>query len=174
MLANLKKITEFTGFPKANYIGHSQGTTQLIAALSNKNSHPRLEIEKRLHNVHLLAPVILANTIYFLDDRSNFLMIPLFNLLMKFNIMGLKGTDLQPNSLKMMIVKQLARYCPNSLRSMTFTIVDACIKKNDKNPQLLVDYWRTNATGISLRSINHFLQLRNTTTKHQLRKYDFG
>ena len=35
VLANLKKITETTGLPKVNYIGHSQGTTQVISALTS-------------------------------------------------------------------------------------------------------------------------------------------
>ena len=74
----------------------------------------------------------------------------------------------------MTIVRFLAFYFPDFLRRQTFAIVDACSKKNDQSPQVLIDYWRTNATGMSLRSINHFLQLRNTTTKHEHKKYDFG
>ena len=51
--AAFKYITDFTGKPKISYAGHSQGTTQMWAALSEQNPIVR----EHLHHFFAIAPV---------------------------------------------------------------------------------------------------------------------
>jgi len=54
--ANLKYVSETTGVAKIPYIGHSQGTSQMFAALSDPVS--RAKVVPYLKSFDALAPVV--------------------------------------------------------------------------------------------------------------------
>ena len=52
-------IRDTTGVQKLTYIGHSQGTTQMFAALSDPEIRPK--VAPFLHQFHALAPIVFMN-----------------------------------------------------------------------------------------------------------------
>ena len=54
--ANVQYIKNKTGAPKITYIGHSQGTTQMFAALSDPAVRPK--VAPYLNSFYALAPVV--------------------------------------------------------------------------------------------------------------------
>ena len=57
-LANLSFILEKTG-KKVQFFGHSQGATQMVAALSDINTKLANDISSKISVFHALAPVVL-------------------------------------------------------------------------------------------------------------------
>ena len=59
--ANIKTILQVSGMPKLTYIGHSQGTSQMFAALADPAVSPK--VAPYVDAFHALAPVVyLSNT----------------------------------------------------------------------------------------------------------------
>ena len=57
--ANIALIREITGVEKLTYIGHSMGTTQMFAALSDPAIRPK--VAPFIHQYHALAPIVFMN-----------------------------------------------------------------------------------------------------------------
>lgn len=56
--ANLQMISERTNGKKVHYFGHSQGSVQMIAGLSDENREIANTLHEKIEMFHALAPVV--------------------------------------------------------------------------------------------------------------------
>jgi pimeloyl-ACP methyl ester carboxylesterase len=166
--ANFRKIRQITGAQKITYVGHSQGTTQMFAALADKETNPK--IAPYLEAFHAFAPVLfLTNTKIAplqLAKKLEHTFQSAMNLL-HLHHFGLGKCDFDPN-----LVTKYQNEC--SKKQCNFDWM------TDPNPKTINYYWygySENASpgGYSTQCLVHFAQLIAENRKAPyFSKYDYG
>jgi gastric triacylglycerol lipase len=169
--ANLGYVTAITGKDKITYVGHSQGTSQMFAALSDKATTDY--VHSKLNGFIALAPVA-----YLANSNSKLIRL-LANdgiLIESAKLFGME--EWLPGACSKTSAQSEFEYY---LCKLDVTLCDIFISLlADYNPKydnqkMFPTFVQHNPSGSSLRSLLHYRQLLESDKHHPVfRKFDYG
>ena len=166
--AAIAKVRQVTGMDKMTYFGHSQGTSQMFAALADPAVSPK--VAPYLEAFHAFAPVVyLTNTklqFFELAKVIDWALEPTFNFL-NIKHLGLGKCSFDPT-----LIPKYASHCAKVQCDYDY--------HTDPYPKVIDYSWyglAKNASpgGFSLRCIFHYAQLiKQNRVEPWFQKYDHG
>ena len=171
--ANLGYVRKTTGGRKITYIGHSQGTTQMFAALSDSKIRPN--VAPYINRFYALAPIVYLNhNTTPIPNYAAYLTKLVKDLATAFDVNYLNlGTCVFDQA----SVDYWNKYCP----SHVIKCYGPSFKLLDNDPY--VDNWARTGyhnlatpSGVSANSFLHYAQIleRQNTDQSYFAKYDYG
>lgn len=169
--ANLDFISKKTGFEKIVYIGHSQGTSQLVAALSDP--HSSNYVNSMLEKAILLGPVVyLSNpsNYFFSEFAKNSRIIAV--LVHAFRMKELLPGQCSATSATARFNYALCHFVPE-MCDLVLYFIEANPKY--ENMEKVAVYAEHLPSGSSWRTLDHFQQLIEAKRSHPVfRMYNYG
>lgn len=170
--ANIDTILKLTGHQKLIYIGHSQGTTQMFAALTDEKTTEY--VNSRVAKFIALAPVVYLSNEGSRPIRDLNLIAPLIekssSLLGIYEILPGACSD---QSVEAETNSVLCHYMPQ----LCDTLLSVFIDKNPiyDNEADMPKFVKHVPSGTSIRCLIHYHQIMNTPKKNPVfKKFDFG
>lgn len=137
-------------------MGHSQGGTCIIAALSDPNNGPRERLSAMIKNCYLMSPVVfLAYNPPALVRWFKCIINPVFGLLDCLKVRGIMGVDCRPNRFIVRLGRTLRSCCPCLLNKIAWKNTETTNRNNDIS--LFPTYLQYFPSGHSFRSVKHFV-----------------
>lgn len=166
--ANIQKVRQVAGVKKVTYFGHSQGTSQMFAALSDPLVSPK--VAPFVESFHAFAPVVfLTQTKIKLFDLAKYILPTAELWINRLNIMhfGLGKCTFNPA-----LIPKFQQECSQKVCDFGFM--------TDPDPYTMnyeANGWVANASpaGFSMQCIEHFAQLIDQNSANPaFKKYDYG
>jgi pimeloyl-ACP methyl ester carboxylesterase len=160
--AQLDKISEVTGHAQVSFVGHSQGTTVLLAALA---SQPALN--HRIKMAVLLAPVVFTQKI----SSIPFLTLASLGTDQIFTMMGVNEflpSDRVVALLEGGLCSMQPALCLNILSAI------AGFSQDNVDPDRLPSYLKYTPAGTSVQNIAHWSQAVRQDLPRTLYSFDYG
>ena len=169
--ANLAYVTAYTGKDKVTYVGHSQGTSQMFAALSDQKTNAY--VSSKINGFIALAPVA-----YLANSNSKLIRL-LANdgvLIESAKLFGVE--EWLPGACSKTSAQSEFEYYLCKLDVLLCDIfISLLADYNPKydNQKMFPTFVQHNPSGSSLRSLLHYRQLLETNKHNPLfKKFDFG
>lgn len=173
ILSQLNFVKMTTEMRKIHYIGHSQGTTSIIAALSEFEGEHRTELSDLICEIILLAPVVYLKE----SPPAAVKCCPclpkcLFSTLRACGVHNIPASNLQKCSCRVVLSNCLRTCCPCCLNRLVFKGTD---KTNVKNNYMAAPtFFRFFPAGHSVKSLQHFIQIASQDESTYFKKFNHG
>ena len=157
--AGFEYITKYTNQPKINYIGHSQGTILMFAALSERNEVVRSRLKKFIALGPLTSLAHEKSPLFSLVASEK-----LSNILSRFGVTEVFGDNWFTSSITILACRVANVICSAGL--LVLSDMKPQLDSVERMDVIMGHY----PTGTSLRDFNHFVQMTET---NDFVKYDF-
>jgi pimeloyl-ACP methyl ester carboxylesterase len=170
VVANIDFILNFTNQPKLYYFGHSQGTSQMFAGLSDAPTSDF--INQRVYKFFALAPVV------YLANQTSTMLKAISAVPLLEQTMSLFGIDeILPGALNQSSIQSKAQValCTAISCFCHGLIGISDYKPTYDNEEMMPLIAAHSPSGTSLRTLVHFKQMTNQDKRNPVfKKFDFG
>ncbi|GAX81580.1 hypothetical protein CEUSTIGMA_g9008.t1 [Chlamydomonas eustigma] len=160
--AQLDKIVEVTGHTQVSFVGHSQGTTVLLAALA---SQPHLN--DKIKMAILMAPVVFTQKI----SSIPFLTLASLGTDQIFTMMGVN--EFLPSDKVVALLEGSLCYMQPALCLNILSAI-AGFSQDNVDPDRLPSYLKYTPAGTSVQNIAHWSQAVRQALPRTLYSFDYG